>query len=360
MHQSPDWNHDMISGNGQSSSKEETVSHSLCAWVDGKRIDPIPGHVHKIKGDKMQLKKIHGADGIHWRNKAHKKGRNGDDLYYYIAIPDLKKIDPAEKNHLYSHKASIRKINFKEITFRKKITFNEESEVFTIEYSGDNHEYPWLSKPQAPNKVSPEISTPPTDSAKPTPLLKTIKQNKHKRLQNIEQAMPLMVLNNEDECLELSEIEKILLRETDVLKEKINSPLHHQISNPSSGQMFLLNLADLDDWTGTYHCDGFSWKQGHINFWKSFGFTTQKFILRKNSKSFNCFHKMVHFNPSTKMMLIHYFGDNDFVEERPSHGNRKKGKRPFVPTSRIVKVIFNLQRAHFFTFLIPHINCVFF
>jgi len=312
-----------------------------------------PGCIYLCKLPQISMKSVISADGIAWRNRGNNKINDSVTAVYYVAIPDISKMSDEEMMQLLGTDnrcaLGLKRMDLKQVTYRKKITYNTMSTLCTIEYSGNSDEAQWVlaqhdSQQEVPeplkechpqSRVMPNLSASVIEDEK-----KIIKQSFKKA--KFEKALPFMEFNPLVEFQNHEQIENLLKTDPLCMPGYVFDVAEHQITHPKPGEGYLLDFSKIKDWTGAYHIDGHSWKMVNDKKWQGFSYVSQTFAYRKNSKTCSEFKKVTHYNHLTKMMFVQYFGSENIAEEPIFHGNVIRPECQFFPTSKQVKVQFIL------------------
>jgi len=258
---------------------------------------------------------------------------------YYTATPDWKKID--EKT-VEENKLADGSISLKTVTFKKCITFESTTSVFTVKYMGNDTQYPWkqtldqnvlelVHLKESHEKVVDELENIQTDN-----LEVCLGPGRSK---TILRAKPCLNSFPERKFHNLKSVNHLLcLKERSILKDKLCDATKQLIVHPRAGDCFLWDTTCLKDWSGNFHNDGCSWKQFGSKHWSDNEFSSKYYHIRKQSKVIKSFSKEMHVHDANKRIFVHYYGNDDIVKEEMSHGNRTHGTFAYIPTNTLVKV----------------------
>lgn len=313
-------------------------------WKEGNHLKPIPGAIYQYIGSEHSLSSIVNSDGIHWRNRSKAaKPEQSKLVKYYKAHPDWKNID---ENVVKENILKFRSMSLKTVTFKKCITYDKVKSTFTIKYSGDDKQYPWKKTVQKKH-VNPNYPvTTETTESNLNEILENIalKNERNKSSKDLAKgvvlAKPCLNVNPTEKLYEIDTVSELLnFKDKELMQEKVNDASNHLIVTPKVGQCFIWDMSSLSDWSGTFHNDGYSWKAVKKMHWKNYNFHSEYFKVRQRGQVSNDFQKEMHFQEEKNRIFVHYFGNDSDNSPHIMHGNRIHGDLPYVPTSRVVKVL---------------------
>lgn len=300
--------------------------HEFQSWRPSLVIEPKPGNIYFCKGQLSDRGKFHGADGVSWTSSGRslENPRKAVKSFYYVASPDYRKMTREQKEIYWAEPDQPKsKVFTKKITYRKIISFHEKEYFFMIEYFGDDKALPWTPRKnlshlnRKPSSAKLERCSAKTDrklQTQPVVVLEKVTARPEKINPPLEagpkvaKAVVFKTVEPLNKLVDQKEINDMLSRNP--FGAMVNDALATKIVNPRAGEIYLMNLSNLDSWSGIYHCDSHSWRLRNIQTWKDYGHITFHFIFIKNAKPFSDFKKTIHFNALTKMKLIQYHGSD--------------------------------------------------
>jgi len=309
------------------------------AWQKGMTINPTPGTAYIISGHLEDLKSINYADGIKWSNKTKAQAGNYiQKRFYYTAVPDFKNMDVETKAAKFSLSKYQSQISLKAVTFRKVVIYDSERSAFIVEYLGDSCQYPWQRTSQLPVVKTGKQTQEAQDGFQDFKNILALEVNDNGEKPKFIAGIPFMTANINEKIDNIISIDAMLKCEKSTLGKKLLRAEKTQVVNPEGGDCFLFDLSNATTWKGRFHGDGLSWKQFRVNDHKNCSMISQYFYLRKNSVTHTEFLKETHYNVTTKILFVHYYGNPEASRKQTSHGNRVHGDIPYFPTSGLVKV----------------------